>query len=249
MLKNKFRMLKEYIKKIMTFVLILFIVYIIAVAVDSIFLGDFQIINDITNDVPPIVIEEDNNNLDDALSSAKKYIDNEPMSRDKLYYALLQDNFSNEAILYALENIEVDWNAECVEYTEHILGKDYYSESSLIYELADEEYTRDEINNAIDTLNIDWQNEAVQCANACRLGGFSEIGIRINFYNLGFNEDLTNYALETVEYNYVEECETRISYFMDINDLDEESTRYELKADGFDEECIEKAFEMRNKEK
>jgi len=193
-----------------------------------------------------MVVEKYNDSKNDALEAAEKIVNENVTNRSDLYYKLVSEKFTEEAIMYAVENVNVDWNKECLEYADQILNKDYFSESRLILKLSDVNFNREEINYALDELNVDWKAEAVQCAKACRNEGFSPTSLRHNFYTIGFNKELVDYALSQVEYDYVSECEVRISYFMDMNDCNEEDTRWELEDDGFDKETIDKAFENRN---
>ena len=206
--------------------------------------------NDTNNEINNVHNEEyrppvKSDSKEEALDAAKKIVDIEITNKYDLYYKLIPD-YTGEAALYAVENVDVDWNKECLEYADQIINKDYFSESQLIFKLSDVGFNREEINYALDELNVDWRAEAVQCAKACRNEGFSPTSLRYNFYTIGFDKELVDYALSQVEYDYVSECEVRISYFMDINDYNEEDTRWELEDDGFDKETIDKAFELRH---
>lgn len=232
--------MKFYYKSFLLVMVVLVVLYAYKLG------GTENIQNDDEILTPPTVVEKDNDNKEDALSAAESIVSENAISRYDLYYKLLFMDFTEEAIMYAVENVDVDWKEECVEFADYTVNKGYFSESELIFKLSDVCYDREEIDYALDTLNIDWKAEAVQCANACKDGGFSPVGLRQNFYTIGFDKELVDYALSTVDIDYVYQCEVRISYFMDMNDYNEEDTRWELKYDGFDEETINKAFENRN---
>jgi hypothetical protein len=193
-------------------------------------------------------VKEKSNNKDDALAVVDKYIRNDATSRYDLYYILLREDFAGPTIIYAIDNAEVNWKEECLDYAKALIKKDHISKSKLIGNLSDGLYTEEEIDYAMDNLNVDWKNEAVEFIKFCKGGGHSEESFIYQAFMAGFTREEVDYAMDNVEIDYVEECYIKISYYMDINDCDEESTRAELESEGFIFEHINQAFNRRRQE-
>lgn len=231
------------IKKILRWIILVLVMIVLVVSIDKMIESN-KIENGNSNKTV-VYVEEKSNNKDDALTVVDKYIRNDSTNRYDMYYILLREGFSDETMLYAINNTEEDWKEECLDYTKSILDKDQVSESGLIEQLTGKLYTREEIQYAMDNIEVDWNDEAVEFVEFCIGGGHSENSFRYQMFVAGFTKEEIDYAMNNVEIDYIEECYIRISYFMDINDCDEESARAELDSEGFLFEHINQAFNRR----
>ena len=122
--------------------------------------------------------QSDNDAADDAapkefknaLRAAKNYLDFSAFSKAKLYDQLTSEygsQFTSEAAQYAMENIDVDWNAEALESAENYLEFAAFSKAKLYDQLTSEygeKFTPEQAQYAVDTVNADWNAEAVEAA-------------------------------------------------------------------------------------
>jgi hypothetical protein len=76
-----------------------------------------------------------------ALSSAKKYLDYSAFSRKGLIKQLEFEGFSNQEAIYAVDNINTDWNAQAAISAKKYLEYTSFSRSGLIQQLEFEGYT------------------------------------------------------------------------------------------------------------
>lgn len=77
-----------------------------------------------------------------ALSSAKKYLGYSAFSRKGLIKQLEFEGFSNQEAIYAVDNINADWNAQAAISAKKYLEYSSFSRSGLIEQLEFEGYTR-----------------------------------------------------------------------------------------------------------
>lgn len=85
-----------------------------------------------------------------ALDKAQSYVDLMAFSQADLRSQLEYHEFSYEAIEFALENVDVDYQAECIEKAESYLELTAFSESDLRSQLEYHEFNEEHINVAID---------------------------------------------------------------------------------------------------
>ena len=107
-----------------------------------------------------------------ALRSAERYLDFSSFSYQGLYDQLTSeyaDAYPAEAAQYALDNIEVDWNAEALESAETYLDFSHFSYAGLYGQLTSEygeEFTAEQAQYAVDTVDADWNAEAIEAAES-----------------------------------------------------------------------------------
>lgn len=105
-----------------------------------------------------------------ALRAAKRYVDFSAFSEAKLYDQLTSEygsQFSPEAAQYAMDQLDVDWNAEALESAEHYVDFAAFSKTKLYDQLTSEygeRFTPEQAQYAVDTVNADWMAEAVEAA-------------------------------------------------------------------------------------
>ena len=85
-----------------------------------------------------------------ALGSAESYLDCMGFSKEGLKDQLEYEGYTSEEINYAVENVIVDWNEECVESAESYLDCMSFSRQGLIEQLEYEGFTSEQINYAME---------------------------------------------------------------------------------------------------
>ena len=80
-----------------------------------------------------------------AIDCAQDYVDLMAFSRQRLISQLEYEGYSNEAAIYAVDNIRVDWNSECAECAQDYLNFMSFSRQGLYDQLAYEGFTDEQI--------------------------------------------------------------------------------------------------------
>ena len=80
-----------------------------------------------------------------ATDCAQDYVDLMAFSRQRLISQLEYEGYSNEAAVYAVDNIRVDWNSECAECAQDYLNFMSFSRQGLYDQLAYEGFTDEQI--------------------------------------------------------------------------------------------------------
>lgn len=80
-----------------------------------------------------------------AIDCAQDYVDLMAFSRQRLISQLEYEGYSNEAAIYAVDNIRVDWNSECAECVQDYLNFMSFSRQGLYDQLAYEGFTDEQI--------------------------------------------------------------------------------------------------------
>ena len=80
-----------------------------------------------------------------AIDCAQDYVNLMAFSRQRLISQLEYEGYSNEAAIYAVDNIRVDWNSECAECAQDYLNFMSFSRQGLYDQLAYEGFTDEQI--------------------------------------------------------------------------------------------------------
>jgi hypothetical protein len=100
------------------------------------------------------IAEEEGPNIpfefNQALDKAQSYVDLMAFSQADLRGQLEYHEFSFEAIEFALENVDVDYQAECIEKAESYLELTSFSEEDLREQLEYHKFNEEHINVAIE---------------------------------------------------------------------------------------------------
>ena len=84
-----------------------------------------------------------------ALKKAESYLKYSSFSRKGLIDQLEFEGFDTNDILFAVDNVEVDWNEQCYKKAETYLKYSSFSKQRLIEQLEYEGFTDDQIAYAI----------------------------------------------------------------------------------------------------
>lgn len=105
-----------------------------------------------TQEVEPQITEteEVTFGMRNALGSAESYLDCMGFSKEGLKDQLEYEGYTSEEINYAVENVIVNWNEECVESAESYLDCMSFSRQGLIEQLEYEGFTSEQINYAME---------------------------------------------------------------------------------------------------
>lgn len=80
-----------------------------------------------------------------AIKCVQDYVDIMSFSRQRLISQLEYDGYSNEAAIYAVDNIRVDWNSECAQCAQDYLDFTAFSRQGLYDQLAYEGFSDEQI--------------------------------------------------------------------------------------------------------
>ena len=100
---------------------------------------------EIVEEVPDVPFE-----FEQALDKAQNYVDFTSFSEADLRRQLEYHEFSPEAIQFALDNVNVDYQAECIEKAKSYLELTSFSEADLREQLEYHEFNEEHINVAIE---------------------------------------------------------------------------------------------------
>lgn len=87
-----------------------------------------------------------------ALKKAQRYIEYSAFSKEELRGQLEYHEFAQDAIQFALDNVEADWYAEAVEQAESYLEYSAFSREDLRGQLEYEGFAVDEIEHALNAV-------------------------------------------------------------------------------------------------
>lgn len=87
-----------------------------------------------------------------ALKKAQRYIEYSAFSKEELRGQLEYHEFAQDAIQFALDNVEADWYAEAVEQAESYLEYSTFSREDLRGQLEYEGFDVDEIEHALNAV-------------------------------------------------------------------------------------------------
>ena len=85
-----------------------------------------------------------------ALDKAKSYLKYSAFSREGLINQLDFEGFEEDDIIFAVDNVEVDWNEQCYEKAKSYLKYSSFSKQSLINQLEFEGFTDEQIAYAVE---------------------------------------------------------------------------------------------------
>lgn len=101
--------------------------------------------SEIVEEVPDVPFE-----FEQALDKAQNYVDFTSFSEADLRRQLEYHEFSPEAIQFALDNVNVDYQAECIEKAKNYLEFTSFSEADLREQLEYHKFSEEHISVAIE---------------------------------------------------------------------------------------------------
>lgn len=107
-----------------------------------------------------------------ALREAKSYLEFSGFSYAGLYDQLTSEyggKYPAEAAQYAMDNLDVDWNAEALESAQDYIEFSDFSAAGLYDQLTSEhgeQFTPEQAQYAVDNVKADWNQEALDAARS-----------------------------------------------------------------------------------
>lgn len=102
--------------------------------------------------------------LKEALDKAKSYDKSLKTSYDDLRVKLLEEDFSDEAINYALSNAGIDWKQNALEKAKDYAKTPLVSRYFISGKLYQDRFHPSEVKFALDNVDVDWKKAAIEKA-------------------------------------------------------------------------------------
>lgn len=99
-----------------------------------------------------------------AVKSAKSYLNYSAFSYQGLVSQLEYEKFSNEDAVYAADNCGADWNEQALKSAKTYLDYSAFSRTGLIKQLEYEGFTNEQAIYGTDNCGADWNEQAVKSA-------------------------------------------------------------------------------------
>ena len=136
-----------------------------------------------------------------ARKKAESYLDFSAFSRESLIEQLEFEGFSNEDAVYAVDNVDVDWNEQALEKAKSYLDFSAFSEEGLIEQLEFEGFTSSEAKYGVYNCGADWNEQAAKKAESyLEFSSFSRDGLIDQLEFEGFTHEQAVYGVEAVGY-------------------------------------------------
>ena len=102
-----------------------------------------------------------------CLENAKSYNKSCHMSYEDLKHQLLDyEKFSEEAVNYAMENVNADYGLNALETAQSYVNHSHFSETGLRDQMVYEKFTDVEIDYAMNNVQVDYMQEAKESAES-----------------------------------------------------------------------------------
>lgn len=132
-----------------------------------------------------------------AMATAKDYLDYSGFSYNRLISQLEYEGYSTELATWAADNCNADWDAEALESAKDYLDYSAFSYNGLINQLEYEEFTTEQATYAADNCGADWNAEAAECAKSyLDFSSFSRDGLIDQLEYEGFTYEQAVYGVE-----------------------------------------------------
>lgn len=143
-----------------------------------------------------------------ALNKAKSYSDTMHMSKKGIYDQLTSEygeQFSEEAAQYAMDHVDIDWNANALATAENYSNTMHMSKEGIYDQLISEygeQFTEEEAKYAVDNLEADYKANALATAKNYQDMDMSPSAIYdqlISEYGEKFTKEEAQYAVDNLE--------------------------------------------------
>lgn len=147
----------------------------------------------------------DGGSAETALSESQRRIDDGYMSfgPDDLVYLLRSDGYQNDAIEYALNNLQVDWEEQALGVAQEMADNDYggYSAAEIERNLAHAGFSAEEVEHAVENIDVDFNEQATQSLESY-LETFDEATdaeLRRYLENAGYEDAEIDHAFDNID--------------------------------------------------
>lgn len=144
--------------------------------------------------------------LKEALDKAKSYDKSLNLSSAAMEKNLMEEDFSEKAIKYALANVGIDWKQNALEKAKDYAKTPLVSRRVISQKLKEDSFYDPEVNYALDNVDVDWKKAAIEKAKDHakneRLSRFNtESALQRED---GFKDEEAKYAVENSGINWKE---------------------------------------------
>ncbi len=134
-----------------------------------------------------------------ALESAKRYLDYTYFSHDGLIGQLEYEEYSTEDATWAADNCGADWNAQALGKAQDYLDYTSFSYTGLIGQLEYEGFTTEQATYAADSCGADWNEQAAKKAqDYLDYSSFSRDGLIGQLEYEGFTHEQAVFGVDSV---------------------------------------------------
>ena len=181
--KEKFNKIKGSVKKFW------YIPLIVVVLVVALVIG--------VGKIPP-------KGANEILDNMNSYITNESyLSERALVSKLMAEGYDKDAVIYAVDKYEVDWNAQAINYVNNLAslnGEKGYSYKGLVEEMKGYGFEQDDAINAIEKAGINWYEQVIKAHKFYteRITDWKDEGYTIEKWlkKQGFSKEEVEYAVK-----------------------------------------------------
>lgn len=137
----------------------------------------------------------------EAIESAKDYIELSGFSYEGLISQLEYEGFSHDKAVYGADNCGADWQAEALESAKDYINISGFSYNGLVKQLEYEKFTHEQAVYGADNCGADWNQQA---ANAARsyldIMSMSREELLSQLLYEGFTQEQAEYGVQSVGY-------------------------------------------------
>ena len=134
-----------------------------------------------------------------ALKSARDYLNTMAFSRDSLIHQLEFEKFSTEDATYAVDNVGANWNEQAIKSAQDYLRYSAFSRDGLIKQLEFEKFTHEQAEYGVSNVTVDWNEQAAKSAqDYLKYSAFSRDGLIKQLEFEGFTYDQAVYGVNSV---------------------------------------------------
>ena len=201
-----------------------------------------------------------------ALKTAGSYLKYSGFSRQRLIDQLEYEGFEQDDIIFAVDNVKVDWNEECYETAKSYLRYSSFSKQGLIDQLEYEGFTDDQIAYAIEmvgygtiqgnegnqqgsekepesTMTIGQKNALKTAESYLKYSGFSRQRLIDQLEYEGFEQDDIIFAVDNVKVDWNEECYETAKSYLRYSSFSKQGLIDQLEYEGFTDDQIAYAIQ------
>lgn len=193
-----------------------------------------------------------------ALKKAELYLRTSSFSRESLITQLEFEGFEKDDIIFAVDNVEVDWNEQCYKKAEGYLKYMAFSKQGLADQLEFEGFTSSQISYALSkvgygsledeadenesNLTIGQKNALNQAESYLKTMAFSRQGLINQLEYEGYDEADILFAVDNVKVDWNEQCYKKAQSYLQVMSFSKQSLIQQLEYEGFTDSQISYAI-------
>ena len=172
-----------------------------------------------------------------ALKKAKSYLDYSAFSRNGLIKQLKFEGFSNEDAVYAVDNINADWNEQSLKKAKSYLDYSAFSKKGLIKQLEYEGFTSEQANYGVSNCGADWNAQSLKKAKSyLDYSAFSKKGLIKQLEYEGFTSEQANYGANNCGADWNVQATKKAKSYLEHSSFSRNELIKQLEYEGFTSE-------------